>query len=690
MRDPLTLDQGDNYERPNQKWVCGLSEVGPPCPLGPLVNGRCSRSAACHPIKNGDRWLCNRSELRGGECPEGPSPEGKCCHHYECIPVRSLRARRGRFVIGCVVATVGALCLLLSGNWRNEFLAPGKLSVHHAQLLARGDEKTNRCASCHAAGNQSMGDWLAHAFDPTLATPTQSMLCLECHKKDFAVETALWAHNVDPQVLLAISEPGRPDPDGLDRSSPPAAGKDFEGELTRVENSITSLFSSHRRDPTAKIACSGCHQEHLGPEHNLTAISDRACQTCHREQYQSFATDHPEFDNWPEKRRTRIAFDHAAHENKHFPEEKHAFACRDCHRQGTGGEFQKTLDYESTCAQCHDSKIQTSWATGVPVISLPMLDLEALSAVGHTVGTWPLQATGDFDGPLPLFTKLLLLVDEQAAKAINTLGADFDFYDIDPDNAKQLEAAANIIKATKQLIADLETDGQATIGNRLGLFRGRPLTTDELSKFTARLSPASIEIIARDWLTNENTDAAASDRNDAERVVAGGWYTDPVSLSLRYRPTGHADALLTSWIDILAEASGGRHKLAAEKLLSEAMKPTAAGMCGSCHSIDRLGSGQLQVNWLAKQSTSQGAEFTFFSHAPHVLQAELADCTACHRMDQSPEVMNTYTQNDPYLFTPEFHQLTRQDCSECHTSGAAGDNCTQCHRYHAGGIAEFQ
>lgn len=283
-------------------------------------------------------------------------------------------------------------------------------------------------------------------------------------------------------------------------------------------------------------------------------------------------------------------------------------------------------------------------------------------------------------GALPLFTKLLLLVDAQAAEAIDTLGADFDFYDIDPNDPVQLTAAANLIDATKQLIADLQTKGQAAIGTRLERLLGRSVTPTELAAATAHLSPASIAVVAEDWLGGENGDS--SEGNNPERVTAGGWYTDPITLSLRYRPTGHADAFLTAWIDILAEASGGEHNTAANKLLDQAMKPTAVGMCGSCHSIDRSDSGQLKVNWFAKQSNEHGTPFTVFSHAPHVMQAELADCTACHRMNASAKVMDTYTQTDPDKFTPEFHELTRQDCAECHTPNAAGDSCTQCHRYH--------
>jgi hypothetical protein len=125
-----------------------------------------------------------------------------------------------------------------------------------------------------------------------------------------------------------------------------------------------------------------CHQEHHGATHDLTYMSDAACQACHQEQFHSFATDHPEFDRWPNERRTRIAFDHASHQAKHFPAEKEAFACTLCHQQAASG-FQETLGYGASCAKCHDSDLATSWETGIPFVSLPMLDTDALRSHGH-------------------------------------------------------------------------------------------------------------------------------------------------------------------------------------------------------------------------------------------------------------------------------------------------------------------
>jgi len=649
VREPLKLDHGDTYERPNQAWVCGLAEEGPTCPLGPTARGGCSHAVACHPVREGDRWVCNRSALRGGPCETGPTPDGECCLQYSCSPVRSLRSQRGRFVWAVALATLGGLCMILSSNWRNEFLAPGALSVHHAQLVARGDDQSQRCASCHAAGNQSALEWLSHAREPQLALPTQSTLCLECHKQEVPVATALLAHGVDSQVLLAGHEQN---------------------------------LESRRVNPMGEFACSTCHREHHGATHDLIHMSDAACQACHREQFHSFASDHPEFGRWPTERRTRIAFDHASHQTKHFPEEKQEFACAMCHQQNETG-FQTTLGYEASCAKCHDSDLATSWKAGIPFVSLPIIDTETLSDEGHDIGTWPEQATGDFDGALPLVTKFLLLSDDKAAQGIQLLGSDFDFYDVDPAEQTQLAAAADIIAALKKFTAELSVNGHAAIGERLKKLLGRKISAEELAAVAAHLSAENSAAISEVWFTEKLPESAAAENDENTRIGGGGWTRDDETLVLRYRPTGHADPWLKTWIDLLAEATRRPEQKVVESLLLDMMKPTAPSQCGSCHSVDRTASGALEVSWRALQSPSPGANFTVFSHSPHTLQPELADCTACHRINAASTVMETYKNQDSQVFAAGFHALTKQDCATCHKPGAAGDSCTQCHRYHA-------
>jgi len=675
MRGPLQEFQSDTYERPNQLWQCGLSETGGSCPMGPAKGGHCPAASACHPVLEGDRWRCNRSPARGGDCDTGPSPEGVCCNVYKCSPVRSLRALRGRFVLGCLLATLGGICLLMSSSARNEAIVPGELSVHHAQLLERGDA-TQRCATCHSAGTLGFIELLKQAVAEELQQPTQTSLCLECHGRQFAPEWATAAHNVDPHGLI-----------------------DASGD------------SNRRRDPHEPLACAVCHQEHHGASHDLTWMSDSACQACHKRQYNSFAADHPEFEQWPTARRTRIAFDHAAHEFKHFPKEKQPYACATCHALDASGNFQKTLSYEATCANCHDRKIESSWEAGIPLFSLPTLDIDALRTAGHDMGDWPEQATGEFEGAFAPLAKLLLAADESGRASLDKLGADFDFFDLDPDDPAQLQAAADIVWAAKRLMHEVTSQGHASVRARAETVLERKLSLAELADLTSRLSPENLAPIAERWLPNlpaemgEAGDEIRAPRSvfhprdlqvARSRIEGGGWMPDDETLSLRYLPGGHADPWVTAWINLFAEAASGKHAALAQPLLEIMMAPTAPGQCGTCHSVDRTAGDRLQVQWYAKRGTAQSAlseghnhlvsHFTRFSHGPHLLQSQLADCTACHRTRGAANVMESYTGHTPHVFEAGFEGLRKSQCAECHVSGAAGESCLQCHQYHAGGL----
>src|SRR5262249_46249269 len=158
-----------------------------------------------------------------------------------------------------------------------------------------------------------------------------------------------------------------------------------------------------------------------------------------------------------------IAFNHAAHHDKHFAEKKQTFDCRSCHVDDSTGKVQLLASYESTCAACHDEKIATSVARGVPVLTLPTMDVAAMRAAGFDIGDWPKSATGDFDGRLPPAMKLLLSADPAAAQALARLGADFDFQDVNPKDRGQLEACAVLADSIKRLMAEMAGSADATV-----------------------------------------------------------------------------------------------------------------------------------------------------------------------------------------------------------------------------------
>jgi hypothetical protein len=619
-------------------------------------------------LRDGDRWQCNRSTLRGGVCDFGPTPEGACGIVHRCQPQRSLRAVRGRFVSACALVAAGGVALLLSGNWRDRVLAPGPLAHPHAQLLNRTGAAAN-CAACHGAADGGLASWTASIALEHGESATQSQLCMKCHDKTISKELATAAHNLPYERLREIMASRR---------------EDASGALTRV--SSAALVEGQQ------LACATCHREHHGSQFDLTAMGNDACQACHQQLFESFATDHPEFGIWPYQRRTRIVFNHASHATKYFAEKKQRFDCAACHVEVATRTGQLSLSYEASCAACHDERIATSVAQGIPMLLLPTLDVDAIKAAGHDIGDWPEQATGDFDGRLPPMMKLLLAADPAAAQAINTLGADFEFLDIDPDDPKQLEACAKLAGAIKHLIGELATSGATAVQERLAKSLGRPVSDDDVNALVAGLSIDTLAGATATWLRNstagtapktpDNSFEAASRNEPLSYAPAGTWFRDDALFAIRYRPAAHADPVLTGWLKAVASTAGLAGRPLALAAFKELSSQTSPGLCATCHSVDQTEGGQLSINWRAFDPTTQPREFTKFSHGPHLLLPQLADCTQCHATDNRVTAAATHTGWDPHRFASEFLPVSKSQCAQCHTATAAGDRCQSCHNYH--------
>ena len=82
-------------------------------------------------------------------------------------------------------------------------------------------------------------------------------------------------------------------------------------------------------------------------------------------------------------------------------------------------------------------------------------------------------------------------------------------------------------------------------------------------------------------------------------------------------------------------------------MLKDLSRATAPGLCATCHSIDRLPTGRLLVHWQPSDRSAAPRGFTKFSHGPHVLLPELADCAACHTIHPTADSSKSYANWDP-------------------------------------------
>ena len=677
---PLLSFQDATYLRPNQKWICGQECGG--CALGPTAKGDCQAGAECRPRRHNDSWLCNRSKLQGGKCKEGPTADGECCRKVtSCVPRLEARQKRYQFTFWCVAAMIGAGALMLSSDRRNEFIVPGALTQQHAEFFR--DHESKRCAECHGTATAGLPAWTLAAISPKQAVgKTQPELCMECHDKTISAATALAAHSLPVGRLNDLS----------------AAAKQRLGD-----GATRAVFQAE-----SEVACAACHGEHHGANFDLTAMSNAQCATCHQDQFTSFGDAHPGFGDWPYERRTRIAFDHVAHQAKYFPESNQGeFDCAMCHEQGGPTGIVSVNSFEKACASCHDKKIEQGNAAGLAVLALPMLDLEAMQQQGLAVGQWPENASGSFDGGIAPMMRLLLGSDRRAWAALEQFGPDFDFLDIDVENVDELEAAHDIAWGIKQLVYDLARDAKQTFRQRLERSLHAAVSVEQAEALSAQLSPELISELQRQWfpklmeevpnyrqqkgLPADGLEGAAMTDGDimignlpvGSRLgsAGGDWVRDDETCELKMQPRNHASAFLHSWIDLLGSNSQRVLPETSWPLRSLMLKQTGLGQCVTCHSVDQKDENHFVVNWAHDEQSSRS--LTKFAHGPHLLQPGLESCTSCHELAPSQRVMANYDGYDPTSCVSNFAPMSQQACARCHHPEGAGDSCLKCHDYHA-------
>jgi hypothetical protein len=318
------------------------------------------------------------------------------------------------------------------------------------------------------------------------------------------------------------------------------------------------------------------------------------------------------------------------------------------------------------------------------------MDTAALKKGGRDIGSWPSGATGDFDGRLSPMMKLILAADPKAAEAMTKLGPGFEFQDVDSDDPQQVAATVDLAAAIKSLLADLSAHNPQALRERLSAALGREVTDVEATALTAGIAPDVLRGVAG-WLgvrTNAGTPQATSptmaslSHTTQPYGQSGTWSRDDTRFTVQYIPATHADPILASWLELLASTPRLESNPVAAAMFKELTKPTAAGLCASCHSTERAADGKLAINWKAYDRTREPSGFTKFAHAPHLVLPQLANCTSCHAIDVAATPAASYADYDPRQFVSDFKPMAKVQCAACHIKSVAGDRCQSCHNYH--------
>ncbi|GAB4547972.1 MAG: hypothetical protein Tsb0013_08190 [Phycisphaerales bacterium] len=175
-----------------------------------------------------------------------------------------------------------------------------------------------------------------------------------------------------------------------------------------------------------------------------------------------------------------------------------------------------------------------------------------------------------------------------------------------------------------------------------------------------------------------------------EWVRYGGWFLlDAETLSLVYRPTGHADAFMRAWLDLSAprvietpgdiEPTLALAHSGAEGVFNELADRGAPGVCMKCHTVDDAVPGAQHVNWYAVGPDPAYTTFTRFAHRPHLTDLGDNACASCHQVADllPPEAPADRPQA---CFAPQ----SIDACQSCHNASHVDTSCLGCHNYHVG------
>lgn len=487
--------------RPNpaKRWVCGYQKTGFECEAGPTDDGVCCLKAH----KNKPGLQRDLSSHCAATCGGSESCELAqiCARKQEtledlgpCIPRRSNWFARQNFALNLAILVGGILLLLMAIPQREVAFVPGGLSQKHAQIL--GNKLiSERCSLCHP-----------NSHPDNRLSATQDELCMNCHSNHMPDAAMGSPHDLNPEFLSDLS------------NKTPLAKTRF----VSLENAL-----GLHTNKIEKTKCAMCHIEHHGKNRDLKALSNTSCQTCHKNQFQGFASGHPQFDGYPYRTERRIAFDHAAHQAKYFAQKNQEFSCQLCHldagQRANDPMVMRGVGFDEACASCHLESIRSSTVSGWAIFQTPCLDPSVVEDSGRGLSDWPKDAVFDNEGEISIVLRLLLAADPTQAEALREVAGIRDLKNV--SRSKRADTCTTIARGYRDLVQDIAANGQSAVQRRLKIVGretlGRELNAHELQlvqRMTAGLPPDLFRQIAEQWFVPE-TGLAANSRSDSVAKV---------------------------------------------------------------------------------------------------------------------------------------------------------------------------
>ncbi len=378
-------------------------------------------------------------------------------------------------------------------------LMPGPLASAHGSI--------EKCDACHTKSGSGKMSWTQGLF---AGNPhADSRACLTCHKMP---DTAFNAHGASADILKAST--GRLTKTAAATPAPKPA----------IAQSIA--FPAHNVT-AGGLTCATCHQEHQGVNFKLGRISNEQCRSCHVVKFDSFDGDHPKFETYPFKQRTRIIYDHAGHFGKHYPElakkdpaKSIPDTCSTCHTSRDDKRIMAVAPFEKTCSTCHLDQItgkqRASGPKGIAFLTVPGLDLDSLKKKNAAVGDWPDAS----EAALTPFMKVMMSKDERGRALLKTVDS-LNLQDLTTASDDQIEAVTGLVWEIKALFHALISGKASDVLADLNMGSGAKLSATLVADLNANI-PRDVLISAQqEWLPNLATEIA-NRKVSGHQVQRGG------------------------------------------------------------------------------------------------------------------------------------------------------------------------
>jgi hypothetical protein len=174
----------------------------------------------------------------------------------------------------------------------------------------------------------------------------------------------------------------------------------------------------------------------------------------------------------------------------------------------------------------------------------------------------------------------------------------------------------------------------------------------------------------------------------------GGWYRQ--DYAIYYRPTGHKDKFMYSWLVLTGPHASKGDTSPAAAVFDLLTDKDAQGSCTKCHSVDDIrGKGRV-VNFSPLSAESKQGRFTSFIHEPHFQAVGIGQrigilenrgCLTCHDLAKGrPPYLKSYEQGNPQNFVAGFGEVEKALCQTCHNQSTARQDCLLCHKYHVNAV----